>query len=367
MNQTNYFAEITGWGKCLPPTKLSNTELSTFVDTSDQWITSRTGIESRRVSHVETSELAYVAAQNAINCAGIKAEEVDLLIIASCTPDTIIPNIASKVQIKLGAKNAAVFDLNAACSGFIYGLEVATRMIQAGNYRNAIIVGAEHLTWLLCWDKRKTAVLFGDGAGAVVLSRTDKPSGLLQAQLGCDPSGRESLCIPDFGTGMDRFAKDNGLYTFQFNGKDIFKRAVKGMATAAHIVLERAKITNEDIDLVLPHQANKRIIEALCDHAKIPLEKAFINIQQYGNTSAATVPIALCEAAEQGRITPNSNILSAAFGAGLTWGAAYIKWGDRVMPINAEIVELPPCDQSASEILAESIAVYRNLKEQATD
>ncbi|MDV5168957.1 ketoacyl-ACP synthase III [Photobacterium rosenbergii] len=350
-----YYAEITGWGKCLPPTELSNDELSQFVDTSDEWIRTRTGIESRRISHVNTSELARVAGARALAAAGVDASELDLIIIATCSPDTLVPNIASKVQLDLGATKAAAFDMNAACTGFLYGLETATKMIQAGNYQHVLVIGAERLSWYLDWSQRDTAVLFGDGAGAAVLSRSTQMSGLLDAQLGCDPEGRDVLAIPEFGTAMDRFNPDAGHFTFNFVGREIFRRAVRGMGTAANTVLQRANLSQDDIDVVIPHQANQRIIEALCDHAGIPLEKAFINIHQYGNTSAATVPIALCEAVEQGRVKPGDTILSAAFGAGLTWGASVIKWGQRVTPVHETDVSLPECHQTATELLENAI------------
>ncbi|PMN65638.1 ketoacyl-ACP synthase III [Enterovibrio norvegicus] len=360
------FAEITGWGKCLPQAELTNSDLSTFIETSDEWISSRTGISARRISHVNTSELATVAGKQALATAGIEGSDLDLIIVATCSPDTLIPNIASKVQLELGAKKAAAFDLNAACTGFLYALETATRMIQAGAYKHALVIGAERLTWYLDWSKRDTAVLFGDGAGAVVLSKTDKEVGLLEAQLGCDSEGRDVLAIPEFGTGMPRFAQDNGYFEFNFVGREIFKRAVKGMGSAAGAVLSRAGKTPEGIDLVIPHQANKRIIEALCDHAKIPLEKAFINIHKYGNTSAATIPIALCEAVEEGRVTPNSTLLMAAFGAGLTWGAGVLRWGDRVTPINTSDAALPESDATALELLNEAITCCQeNAKRKA--
>lgn len=359
-----FYAEITGWGKCLPPAVLSNDDLSTFIETSDEWIQSRTGIQSRRISHVNTSDLATVAAQHAMATAGITGDDVDLIIVASCSPDTLLPNIASKVQLNIGAKRAAAFDMNAACTGFVYGLEMATRMIQAGNYRHAIVIGAERLSFYLDWSKRDTAVLFGDGAGAAVLSRTEEKVGLIEAQLGCDAEGRDVLAIPEFGTAMDRFNPENGYFDFNFVGREIFRRAVRGMGAAAHTVLERAQLSSDKIDLVLPHQANKRIIEALCEHSGIPLEKAFVNIQNYGNTSAATVPIALCEAVESGRIQPNSEILTAAFGAGLTWGAARIKWGSRVTPIETSTAELPPCEQTAVELLQKAITHCQQKAEQ---
>ncbi|NOH83817.1 ketoacyl-ACP synthase III [Vibrio sp. 03-59-1] len=360
---TNFYAEITGWGKCLPPAILSNQDLSTFLETSDEWIRSRTGIENRRISHVNTSELATAAAKNAMACSGLTAEDIDLIIVASCSADSLLPNIASKVQQNLGIKGAAAFDLNAACTGFVYGLETATRLMQAGNYRNAIVVGAERLSFYIDWTKRDTAVLFGDGAGAVTLSRTEQKVGLQQAQIGCDSAGRDILAVPKFGTAMDRFAADNGYFDFNFVGKEIFKRAVKGMGAAAHTVLSRTGISTDDIDVVIPHQANIRIIQTLCDMSGISQDKAFVNIQQYGNTSAATVPIAMCEALEQGRVKPGAEILVAAFGAGLTWGAGHIKWGDRVTPIAEPDARLPECKETALELLENAIQHCQNKPE----
>lgn len=351
----NFYAEIVGWGKCLPPTKLSNEDLSTFLDTSDEWIRTRTGIENRRISHVDTSDMATVAVKHALACAGKTADEIDLIIIATCSPDSLIPNIASKVSQNLGIKVAAAFDLNAACTGFVYGLETATRLMQAGNYQNAVVVGAERLSFFIDWTMRDTAVLFGDGAGAVVLSRTEQQVGLQQAQLGCDSKGRDILSVPKFGTSMDRFAAENGYWDFNFVGKEIFKRAVKGMGAAAHSVLTRSELSTDDVDVVIPHQANIRIIQTLCDLAGISQDKAFVNIHNYGNTSAATVPIALCESLEQGFVKPGDNLLLAAFGAGLTWGAGHIKWGERVTPLGYSEAKLPECDKSALELLSEAI------------
>lgn len=356
----SYYAEITGWGKCLPPAILSNDDLATFIDTSDEWIRPRTGIAQRRISHVNTSDLATVAAQHAIACAGIEVDDVDIIIVATCSPDSLIPNIASKVQKNLNLNSCAAFDLNAACTGFVYGLETATRLIQAGNYRNALVIGAERLSFYLDWTERDTAVLFGDGAGAVVLSRTEEQVGLQKAKLGCDAKGRDILAVPEFGTCMDRFAADNGYFSFDFSGRDIFKRAVKGMGAAAQHVLAESQLNTEDVDVVIPHQANIRIIQTLCDLSGISQDKAFVNIEKYGNTSAATVPIALCEALEQGKVKPNDNLLLAAFGAGLTWGAGHVKWGSRVTPVNTSDAKLEECEQTALELLATAIEHCQN-------
>ncbi|KLN66463.1 ketoacyl-ACP synthase III [Vibrio sp. VPAP30] len=356
----NFYAEITGWGKCLPPATLSNEDLSTFLDTSDEWIRTRTGIENRRISHVNTSDMATVAAKHALACAGKRADEIDLIILATCSPDSLIPNAASKVAQNLGITAAAAFDLNAACTGFVYGLETATRLIQAGNYRNAIVIGAERLSFFIDWTMRDTAVLFGDGAGAVVLTRTEEQVGLQNAQLGCDSAGRDILAVPKFGTCMDRFAADNGHWDFNFVGKEIFKRAVKGMGAAAQSVLARSELSTDDVDVVIPHQANIRIIQTLCDLSGISQDKAFVNIQKYGNTSAATVPIALCESLEQGVVKPGDNLLLAAFGAGLTWGASHLKWGERVTPLGESDACLPECGQSALELVKDAVEHCKN-------
>ncbi|EFP96140.1 ketoacyl-ACP synthase III [Vibrio caribbeanicus] len=350
-----FYAEITGWGKCLPPTVLSNDDLSKFLDTSDDWIRSRTGIENRRISHVNTSDMATVAAKQALACAGIDARQIDLIIVATCSPDSLIPNIASKIAQNLEIESATAFDLNAACTGFIYGLETGTKLLQSGCYQHALIIGAERLSFYIDWSQRDTAVLFGDGSGAVVLSRTEEEVGLINAQLGCDSAGRDILSVPKFGSSMDRFAADNGYWHFNFIGKEIFKRAVKGMGAAASCVLERSGLSKDDIDVVVPHQANIRIIQALCDLSSIPREKAFVNIHKYGNTSAATVPIALCESVEQGAVKAGDDILMAAFGAGLTWGAAHVRWGQRVEPIGKSDAQLPECNKPALELLEEAI------------
>ncbi|TAA48628.1 MULTISPECIES: ketoacyl-ACP synthase III [Corallincola] len=349
------YAEIVGWGKCLPPAELTNDDLSSFMETSDEWIRSRTGIAARRISHVHTSDLAEQAARQAIAAADISADQIDLIIIATASPDTLVPNIASKVQRQLGAINAASMDVNAACTGFVYCLELATRMIQGGAYKHALVIGAERLSFLLDWSQRDTAVLFGDGAGAVVLRETDEPLGLQQSQLGCDAEGRDILAIPNFGSAMDRFDQNNGYFDFNFVGREIFKRAVKGMCGAAQTVMAREGWNQDDIDIVIPHQANKRIIEALCQQMDVPQEKAFVNIENYGNTSAATVPIALCEALEQGRIKPGDKILTAAFGAGLTWASALIRWGQRVTPLKQTDAQLAPCEQTALQLLADAV------------
>jgi 3-oxoacyl-[acyl-carrier-protein] synthase-3 len=255
----------------------------------------------------------------------------------------------------MGAGNAAVLDLNAGCSGFLYSLEMATAMIRTGGYRKALIIGSERLTWLLNFSLRDTAVLFGDGAGAVVVEPSDQESGLLSSHLGCEGDALEALLVPNFGTAGNRFVDDYAKFDVSFDGREIFRRAVKGMAGEIRKVLQDLELGNEDIDLIIPHQANSRIIESLAHHLGVPMSQVALNIQRYGNTSAATIPVALCEMLEQGRIRPGARILMAAFGAGLTRGAGFVRWGERVTPLAESDAELPPCNQTALEILGDAI------------
>ena len=348
-------AAITGWGKCVPPAILTNDEIATIIDTSDEWIASRSGIRQRRVSHVPSSDLAALAAKRAMAAADVDVADIDLLIVATCTPDTVIPSTAAHVQRKIGAVNAAVFDLNAGCSGFIYSLDVATSMIRSGACKKAIVVGSERLTWFLNWSLRSSAVLFGDGAGAVVLESSDEEEGLLYAHLGCDGEAAEALQVPNFGTAGNRFIDDYAIFNVQFDGRELFRGAVKGMALETKIVMDKLQMDNADIDMIIPHQANLRIIEALAKHLSVDMNKVEVNIQNYGNTSAATIPVALVEALEAGRVKPGSHILLAAFGAGLTRAAGMLRWGQRVTPLKQSDAELPACNQTALEILGDAI------------
>jgi 3-oxoacyl-[acyl-carrier-protein] synthase-3 len=349
------YAEISGWGKCMPPAVLTNDDIAGIMDTSDEWIRTRSGIRERRVSHVPGSQLAAVAGSRALAAAATGPEDVDLLILATTTPDTVLPSTAAYVQRLMGAKNAAVFDLNAGCCGFVYGLSVATSMIQSAGYRKAVVIGCERLTWLLNWSLRDTAVLFGDGAGAVVVEPADKESGLLASHLGCDSEALQALEVPGFGTAGNRFVEDYVDFTVNFDGREIFRRAVKGMARETRKVLAELGLGKEDIDLIIPHQANERIIESLAHYMSVDMSRVVMNIGDYGNTSAATIPVALAEALEAGRIQAGSRILLAAFGAGLTRAAAVIKWGKRTTPLAQSEAELPPCNQTALEILSEAI------------
>ena len=347
------YATITGWGKCVPPATLTNHDLATFIDTSDEWIKPRTGISQRHISHVNTSELASVAAKRALAAAGLEGSDIDLIILATASPDTLIPNIASTVQANIGASCGA-FDINAACSGFLYGLGLASSQIKSGQSKKVLVIGAERLYFYLDWSRREKAVLFGDGAGAVVVEATDQPGGVLGYELNNDPAGRDILKA-GFGTAMDRFNAASLDFYIEFNGQEIFKRAIAGMGKLSTKVLEKCGVDKEEVDWVIPHQANERIIDTLINRMKIPKEKAVVNIANYGNTSAATIPIAICDALEKGMIKPNQTILSCAFGAGLTSAAVLFKWGDRVTPINQSDAELPPCEQTGIELVAGAV------------
>lgn len=351
-------AEITGWGKCLPPAVLTNTDLETIVDTNDEWIVSRTGIKERRMAHVEMSDMAVVASRRALAAAGIEAEDLDLIIVATCTPDTLIPAGAAHVQAKLGATRAGAFDLNAACSGFLYGLVTGTNMIRGGSHRRVLVVGSEKLRYVTDFSDRTTCVLFGDGAGAVVLEATDSGAGLLASELGIDGDTAELLCVPRGGTFGDPGTAAPGDLGVHMEGPDVFRRAVTMMGDASARVLEEAGLSLDDVDILIPHQANVRIIDATARRLKLPSEKVFVNIQSYGNTSAATIPIALTEALEAGRIEPGANIVFAAFGGGLTWAAGVLRWGDRVTPIAESDAELPPTDLTALEIIEPNLAFF---------
>lgn len=348
------YAEITGWGKCLPPAIMTNDDMASVIDTSDEWIRSRSGIAERRVSHVPVSSMACVAGQRALAAAGLQAQDLDLIIVATCSPDTVIPSTAAHVQKKMGADNAAVFDLNAGCSGFVYALKVATAMIRGG-HQKVLVIGAERITWFLNWALRDTAVLFGDGAGAVVLQPSNEETGLLAAHLGCEGNALGALLVPNFGTAGDRFSDHYGVFSVDFDGREIFKRAVKGMAEETRLVMAELGMEDSEIDLVIPHQANLRIIEALAKQLHIGMDKVVVNIERYGNTSAATIPVALCEAVEDGRVKPHSNLLLTAFGAGLTRAAGMVRWSNRTEPLQHSDAELPPCTQTALEIMGPAI------------
>lgn len=351
------YAAITGWGACMPPAVLTNEDLSTFLDTNDEWITSRTGMKERRVSHVTAQEMATVAASRALACAGLDVGDLDLIVYGSTSYEEQAPNSASAVQLALGAKHCAAMDVNTACTSFLYGLSSATAMIRTGMVRNAVVIGVELVSRYMDWSNRNVAVLFGDGAAAVVLQASDHEEGVLGSVLGCDAEARATLRIRGFGCGYANRGITLGDTLWDFDGPQIFKRAVKGMSEASAKVMARCGVTSEQVDLCIPHQANLRIIEGVARYAGIPMEKVMLTVHKYGNMSAATVPVALVEALETGRVRPGATLLMPAFGAGLTFCSLVVKWGDRVTPLGTSDRALPPATKTALEMVNEIRAI----------
>ena len=349
------YAAITGWGKCMPPATLTNADLATFIETDDEWIVSRTGIRERRVSHVPLGELAHVAARRALACAGLDPADLEMVIFGSCTYDEQVPNTASGVQFKLGATKAASMDVNTACTSFLYGLSTATAMIRTGVVKNALVIGGEVISQYMDWTNRNVAVLFGDGCAAVVLQATDKEEGLLAEKLGCYADARQILRVRGAGAVYANLGVIYGDVRWDFDGQEIFKRAVHGMTHASAEALAKRGVTPDAVDLAIPHQANLRIIESVAKHSHIPMEKVFLTVQRYGNMSAATVPVALVDALEEGRVAPNSLVLMPAFGGGLTYCSHLVRWGDRVTPLAKSDAELPPNDKTALQLVQELI------------
>ena len=345
------YAAITGWGDGMPPAILSNADLSTFLDTSDEWITTRTGMKERRVSHVSAVEMAALASQRALACAGLEASAVDLIVYGGCSNEEAVPNSASGVQVAIGAKDAAAIDLNTACTSFLYGLSTATALIQTGVVRNAVVIGVELISRYVDWSNRNVAVLFGDGAAAVVLQASEEPIGVIGSVLGCDADARQTLRVRGIGCGYANRGVTLGDTLWDFDGQAIFKRAVKGMSESSERVMAQCGVTADDIDLVVPHQANLRIIEAVAKYAGIPMEKVMLTVQKYGNMSAATVPVALAEALAMGRIRPGGLVLMPGFGGGLTYASLLVRWGHRVTPIADSPCTLPPCELTALEMV----------------
>ncbi len=352
-------AIITGWGHCAPPGILTNDDLATIMETSDEWIVERTGIRQRHCSHVSSGELGRVAGARAIACAGLEPGDIDAIIFASVSPELLIPSTASLVQKRLGIKDAAAMDLNVGCSGFIYGLSVANGLVTSGVNQRVLLIASERLTWYLDWTLRDTAVLFGDGAGAVVLEAGGPDEGLLGASLGNDAGAAEALMVPNFGTAMDRVEHDMLSLTIYFDGREIFRRAVKGMTLSAHTALERAGKSLEDMEVLIPHQANARIIDAVGHTLGIDPERVVVNVDRFGNTSAASIPIAMSEAMEQKRIKPGQYVLFTAFGAGLSRGAGVYRWGPRNEPLGQSDAELPHSDATGLEIIARNAGAMK--------
>ncbi|AIQ63913.1 3-oxoacyl-ACP synthase [Paenibacillus stellifer] len=321
---------IIGTGKYVPERILTNSDLEKIVETNDEWIVSRTGIRERHIAAPEeaTSDLAYQAAIRALDSAGMKAEDLDLIIVATITPDTTFPSTACILQDKLGAKGAAAFDLSAACSGFVYSLATAVGFIQNGMYNNALIIGADTLSRITDYTDRNTCVLFGDGAGAVILGEVPEGRGFKSFDLGAEGAGGSLLKLEGGGSRLPASAEtvEGKKHYIYMNGREVFKFAVRVMGTATEKVLEKAGLTKESIDLFVPHQANIRIIQSAMQRLELPPEKVVINVDKYANTSAASIPLALVEAAEEGRMKQGDAVLMVGFGGGLTWGASVLIW-----------------------------------------
>jgi 3-oxoacyl-[acyl-carrier-protein] synthase III len=330
---------ITGWGMYVPERVLTNADFEHMVDTSDEWITSRTGIKARHIAGPgeSSSTLSIAAARQALERAGLQATDLDLIIVATVTMDYPFPSTANLVQHALGARCGA-FDMQAACSGFLYGLSLAHQYIAAGAGKHILIIGVEVLSRVVDYTDRQTCVLFGDGAGAVILSASDEPGGLLGFTMGSDGAAPERLWIPVGGSVeplTEEAIRERRQY-IQMQGSEVFKFATRIMGTAMEEALANAGMTAGDMDLFIPHQANLRIIEAASKRLNLPPEKVFVNIENYGNTSAAAIPIALCEAIDQGRVYPGAHLGMVAFGAGLTWAAAVVKWTAVTSPRTAQ-------------------------------
>lgn len=321
---------IIGTGKYVPEKILTNSDLEKIVETNDEWIVSRTGIRERHIAapHEATSDLAYEAALKALDSAGMKAEDLDLIIIATVTPDSSFPSTACILQDKLGAKGAAAFDLSAACSGFVYSLATAVGFIQNGMYNNALIIGADTLSRITDYTDRNTCVLFGDGAGAVIIGEVPEGRGFQSFDLGAEGSGGNLLKLEAGGSRLPASQQtvEDKKHFIYMNGREVFKFAVRVMGSATERVLTKAGLGKEDIDLFVPHQANIRIIQSAMQRLDLPPEKCVINVDKYANTSAASIPLALVEAAEEGRMKEGDTVLMVGFGGGLTWGASVLIW-----------------------------------------
>lgn len=331
MNQTLMKGKILGTGRALPAKIVTNDDLAKVVETSDEWIQSRTGIRERRIAEeaVATSDLATEAALKALEKAGVAAADIDLIIVATSTPDfSAFPATACVVQKNIGAVKAAAFDLETACSGFVYSLVVANQFIATGMYRYCLVIGAEVFSRIIDWSDRNTCVLFGDGAGAAVIGPSQGEEGILSSTLGADGEGGRFLDVYAGGTRMPVTPEvlEKKLNTIRMDGSEVFKFAVRIMENASLSALEKVGMTAADIDFLVPHQANIRIVGAAAKRLHLPLDKVAVNLDRYANTSAASVPIALDEALEAGRINPGDIVVLVGFGAGLTWAAAVLRW-----------------------------------------
>lgn len=325
----NLFARITGLGMCVPPKILNNADLEKMVNTSDEWITKRTGVKERHLVEGQTlTDLAVIASREALRDAGIKAEDLDLIIVSTTTPDMQFPSTSCLVQKEIGAKKAACFDLAAACTGFIYGLSIANQFVISGTYKKILIIAGEVLSAITDWQDRSTCVLFGDGAGAVILQPTNEERGVISTYLAADGNFADFLKVPAGGSRQPASAEtvSQGLHFLKMKGNETFKVAVRAMGEAAEKALASAGLTHKDIDCLIPHQANIRIIKAVAKRIGLDKDKIFINVEKYGNMSSASSAVALCEAVKEKKIKDGSIVVMTAFGSGFTWGACVIRW-----------------------------------------
>jgi 3-oxoacyl-[acyl-carrier-protein] synthase-3 len=314
----------------MPEKRLTNADLMKIVDTTDEWITTRTGIKERRIAGKDelTSDMASKAARKALEQAEVSAKDVDLILVATATPDMLFPATACFVQQKIGATNAACLDIAAACAGFLFGIEIAQQFITSHTHDTVLVIGAEKLSSITNWTDRNTCVLFGDGAGAAVLQHRGRAHGVISTHIGSDGAFTDILFMPGGGSRcpITKENADMNLATIHMTGKDVYKQAVISMLSASKIALEKAGLTTDDIACVIPHQANLRIIEAIADRLKIPLDRFYVNLDKYGNTSAAAVAMALDEANRTGRIKRGDYVLMVVFGGGLTWASTVVEW-----------------------------------------
>ncbi len=324
------YAHITGWGMAVPEKVLTNEELAEMVNTNDEWIRARTGIRARHIAGEEEStiSMATEAALKALEVANVRPVEVDLIVVATSSPHHLFPATASLVQDNIGAVECGAFDILSACTGFITAMDMASQAVRTGSVDTALVIGTETLSRVIDWTDRTTCILFGDGAGAFVLQGSDEPGGVMSTMLRSDGSGGDLLACQAGGSRQltSDYMINNDSHFIHMNGREVFRFATRVMARAAEEVIEAADLTVEDIDLIIPHQANKRIIQAAARGLKLPLDRFIINVENYGNTSTASIPIATCEAIEQGRLRPGDKIVFVGFGGGLTWGATTVEW-----------------------------------------
>lgn len=328
--KNNFNSGIIGTGSYIPDNTLTNEDISKIVETSHEWIVSRTGIKERHIvsENQTTSDMALIASERAIENSGLEKKDIDLIIVATMSPDKYTPATASILQSKLGIKNIPSLDITAACSGFVYGLNISKGFIESGIYKNILLVGAEAMSRIVDWEDRSTCVLFGDGAGAVIISRVSSDEGILTVELGSDGDGEENLDIPVGGakTPLDEKNILDRKHYLQMNGGEIFKFAVRKIPEISENILEKNGLKIEDIDYLIPHQANIRIIDSATKKLGIEKDKVIINLDKYGNMSAASIPVAIDESVRNGKIKKGNLLLALGFGAGLTWGATLIKW-----------------------------------------